>query len=147
YFYLRVILKSPTSTQSKLQPFSYKLNKKKQLNCASKNKYFQMRKIFFLFLIVTSFLSTLTQAQNLETREVFPPDTNAVDDLHFLKEELSGKQMVLLGEHTHMFGNIFEMKSRLVEFLHQELGFTTFAIESPIYDIWKMNQQGFTPEA
>src|SRR5699024_2347815 len=68
-------------------------------------------------------------------------------DLEVLRPLLEDKQVVMLGEMTHMYGNIFEMKARVVEFLHKELGFTTFAMESPIYEIWKMNQKGFSPEA
>ena len=85
-------------------------------------------------------------AQEIKTIELLPPDSNEYSDLNFLKDELKGKQVVMLGEQTHMYGNIFEMKARVVEYLHQELGYTTFAIESSMYDIWKMNQEGFDPE-
>ena len=85
-------------------------------------------------------------AQEIKTIELLPPDSNEYSDLNFLKDELKGKQVVMLGEQTHMYGNIFEMKARVVEYLHQELGYTTFAIESSMYDIWKMNQKGFDPE-
>ena len=48
----------------------------------------------------------------------------------------------MLGEQTHQYGTIFEMKARVIAYLHQELGFTTIAMESPIFDIWEMNGKG-----
>uniref|UniRef100_UPI0010A6B5A9 erythromycin esterase family protein n=1 Tax=Flagellimonas onchidii TaxID=2562684 RepID=UPI0010A6B5A9 len=95
--------------------------------------------IIFLFLCI----GTL-QSQEIKTYPLLAPESKEVDDLSFLKDELEGKRLVMLGEHTHMYGNIFEMKARIVEYLHQELGFTTISMESSMYDIWKMNQSGFT---
>jgi len=96
-------------------------------------------------LIITSFLLFVNfiQSQELKTIELLPPESKEYKDLTFLKNELQGKQLVMLGEQTHMYGNIFEMKARVLEYLHQELGFTTIAMESSMYDIWKMNKNGF----
>ncbi|MEZ7494034.1 erythromycin esterase family protein [Leeuwenhoekiella aequorea] len=99
-----------------------------------------MKKILILTAIL---VLSFTNAQELKTVKLLPPESKDLSDLAFLKEELQGKELVMLGEYTHMYGNIFEMKARVVEYLHQELGYTTFAIESPMYDIWKMNQKGF----
>ncbi len=99
-----------------------------------------MRKLFITcFLLFVNFI----QSQELKTIELLPPESKEHKDLTFLKNELQGKQLVMLGEQTHMYGNIFEMKARVVEYLHQELGFTTIAMESSMYDIWKMNKSGF----
>jgi len=96
--------------------------------------------IYFFFSVFCSF------AQSIEVIELMPPDSNEITDLNFLKKETKGKNVIMLGEQTHMYGNIFEMKARIVEYLHQELGYTTIAIESPMYDIWKMNLTGFDPK-
>jgi len=102
-----------------------------------------MRKILTSILILfTIFLN----AQDIKTFELLPPESKEHTDLHFLEEELQGKDVVMLGEYTHMYGNIFEMKARIIEYLHEELSFNTIAMESPMYDIWKMNQNGFNPE-
>ncbi|UBZ08764.1 erythromycin esterase family protein [Salegentibacter mishustinae] len=101
-----------------------------------------MKKIFTPFLIL--FL-IIANAQEIKTIELQTPDSKDHSDLNFLKGELAGKDVVMLGEYTHMYGNIFEMKARIIEFLHAELGFNTIAIESPMYDVWKMNQTGFDP--
>lgn len=92
--------------------------------------------LFYLFVFIV-------KSQELQTIKLFPPESKETSDLSFLKSELKDKQVVMLGEQTHMYGNIFEMKARIVEYLHQELGFTTIAMESSMYDIWKMNKNGF----
>lgn len=97
-----------------------------------------------LSTLLCCFFITILQSQELKTIELLPPESVALTDLAFLKSELKDAQVVMLGEHTHMHGNIFEMKARVVEYLHQELGFNTFAMESPMYEIWKMNQKGYT---
>lgn len=96
-----------------------------------------------IFTLISCFFLTIAQSQELKTTELLPPESKEITDLSFLKKELQGKQLVMLGEQTHMYGNIFEMKARVLEYLHQELGFTTIAMESSMYDIWKMNKNGF----
>lgn len=99
-----------------------------------------------IFSLLTCLLLTLSHAQAFKTITLLPPESQEHTDLSFLKDELQGKQLVMLGELTHMYGNIFEMKARVIEYLHQEMGFTTIAMESSMYDIWKMNQDGFDPK-
>lgn len=90
----------------------------------------------FVFLLVCSCgFAQVNQVVSLQEGS-----SRSYEDLSFLKPELQDKQMVLLGEYTHMYGSIFQSKARLLEFLHQELGFTTFAIEAPMYDIYKLAQ-------
>ncbi|WP_298393480.1 erythromycin esterase family protein [Flavobacterium sp.] len=75
--------------------------------------------------------------------QIFNPKTSALaenltaQDFSFLKEELKNVQVVMLGENTHFDGNVFEVKTEIIKYLHQELGFTTIAFESGVYDIWK----------
>ena len=90
-------------------------------------------------------LSFITNAQQLETIPLSSPESKNYEDLDFLKDQLQEKNIVMLGEQTHMYANIFEMKIRIIEYLHRELGYNTIAMESPIYDLWKMNQNGFEP--
>jgi len=99
-----------------------------------------------IFTLISCLFLTISQSQELKTIELLPPESKEYKDLAFLKNELQGKQLVMLGEQTHMYGNIFEMKARVLEYLHQELGFTTIAMESSMYDIWKMNKNGFNPK-
>jgi len=54
-------------------------------------------------------------------------------DLEFLRERLDGVRIVQLGESGHGMGETFALKSRLVRFLHRELGFDVLAMESDLY--------------
>ena len=42
---------------------------------------------------------------------------------------------------THFDGNVFEMKTKIIEYLYKELGFTTIAFESGVYDVWKADNE------
>lgn len=99
-----------------------------------------------IFTLISCLFLTIAQSQELNTIELLPSESKEYKDLVFLKNELQGKQLVMLGEQTHMYGNIFEMKARVLEYLHQELGFTTIAMESSMYDLWKINKNGFNPK-
>lgn len=63
------------------------------------------------------------------------PDDEDFRDLEPLGEALDGVRLVLLGEADHGSGSDFLAKTRLVKFLHQELGFDVLAFESPMYDM------------
>lgn len=100
--------------------------------------------ITLLFTLISILSHSHSQSQNLKTFKLLPPESNQYNDLEFLNKELQGKQLVMLGEYTHGYGNIFEMKARIIEYLHKELGYTTIAMESSMYDLWLMNKKGFT---
>src|SRR5690606_3277527 len=63
------------------------------------------------------------------------------DDFSFLKEELKGVQVLMLGEKSHFDGNVFEMKTKIIEYLYKEIGFKTIAFESGVYDVWKAQNE------
>jgi len=86
-----------------------------------------------LFLIFNS----IVLSQNLETSVLVLPDTPSEKDFEFLKNEIKNARVVMLGENTHFDGNVFEMKTTIIKYLFEEMGFTTIAFESGIYDVWK----------
>lgn len=63
-------------------------------------------------------------------------EMNNFSDLNFLKETLKDKRIVLLGESSHGIGDYYTFKSRLIRFLHQEMGFEVLAMESGIADVY-----------
>jgi erythromycin esterase len=73
-------------------------------------------------------------------RSIAPADDD-FSDLRPLRSALGDARVVVLGEATHGDGNTFLAKSRLVRFLHQELGFDVLAFESGFYDCWKAWQR------
>jgi erythromycin esterase len=63
------------------------------------------------------------------------PDDTDFGDLEPLRETLEGVRVVLLGEADHNAGTDFAARSRLVRFLHQEMGFDVLAFEAPLYSM------------
>ena len=55
-------------------------------------------------------------------------------DLQFLKPLLAGKRVVQLGESGHGVAEFDLVKTRLVKFLHREMGFDVIAFESGLYE-------------
>lgn len=55
-------------------------------------------------------------------------------DLAFLKGKIGDKSIVQLGESSHGTREFNHVKTRLIKFLHQEMGFEVVAIESGFFD-------------
>ncbi|MCR5888526.1 erythromycin esterase family protein [Hymenobacter sp. J193] len=81
-------------------------------------------------------------------RSINSADTD-FSDLEFLRQEIGGARVVMLGEPTHGEGNVFEAKIRLLRFLQERMGFTTVAFESGFYELDKAQRamQAGTPAA
>lgn len=90
-----------------------------------------------IIVFISILFSLIGNAQNFNPKTIVLPDNPSVDDFSFLKEEIKDAQVVMLGEKTHFDGNVFEMKTKIVQYLHQEMGFNTIAFESGVYDVWK----------
>jgi erythromycin esterase len=62
------------------------------------------------------------------------PNTCDFSDLQPLKDHIRDARIVLLGEQTHFDGTTFLAKTRLIKFLHQEMGFDVLAFEYGLYE-------------
>ena len=80
------------------------------------------------------------QANAIIVRNVEPTNEDYTD-LAPLKQSLQQVTVVGLGEPIHYDGSTFKAKTRLVKFLHQELGFSVLAFESGFYDCYKAWQE------
>lgn len=72
------------------------------------------------------------------------PDSSINDDysdLEFLVQELAGKNIVVLGEALHYDGSTFRIKTRIIKFLHEKLGFNILLFEGGIYDMHLLNER------
>ncbi|WP_281234890.1 erythromycin esterase family protein [Flavobacterium gelatinilyticum] len=98
-----------------------------------------MRNIFLI--IIFNIFYFVGNTQNFNPKILNLPENPSNDDFSFLKEELKGVQVLMLGEKTHYDGNVFEMKTKIIQYLHQELGFSTIAFESGVYDVWKAQNE------
>lgn len=70
---------------------------------------------------------------SIELRSIDPAETE-FGDLQPLKGLIGEARIVLLGEQSHGDGAAFLTKTRLIKFLHQEMGFDVLAFESGLYD-------------
>lgn len=77
----------------------------------------------------------------------------AHDDFHDLRafgEAVGNAQFVSLAQPDHGSGNVFEMKARLVRYLHEKKGFDVLMMESSMFAvqrIWQLAQQGAKVDA
>jgi erythromycin esterase len=62
-------------------------------------------------------------------------------DLQFLEPILDGKRIIQLGEDDHRTREQSLMKVRLIQYLHQELGYEVIAFESGLLDCYLTYQQ------
>jgi erythromycin esterase len=65
-------------------------------------------------------------------RTIHPADID-FSDLAPLRKALDGVRIVMLGESSHYAGSDLAAKSRLVRFLHAELGFDVLAMEAGLF--------------
>jgi erythromycin esterase len=75
----------------------------------------------------------------VQVRTADPADED-FSDLKPLGRVLEGRRIVLLGEQSHGEGSVFLAKTRLIKFLHREMGFDVLAMESGFYECrqaWK----------
>src|SRR5687768_4564334 len=76
------------------------------------------------------------------------PEDRSFSDLQPLKKILGNSRVVLLGEQSHGDGSVFLAKTRMIQFLHEEMGFGVLAFESGLYDCrraWEALQAGEDP--
>jgi erythromycin esterase len=87
---------------------------------------------------------TWLKAHAIPVRSIDPADDD-FSDLKPLKQAIGDAKIVLLGEQTHEDGLTFLAKTRLIKFLHKEMGFDVLTWESGFYDVakaWELIQGG-----
>jgi erythromycin esterase len=67
---------------------------------------------------------------------------DAGKDLEQLKAAIGNKKIVFLGEHYHQEGSTFKAKSRIVRYLHENMGFNVIAHESSLSENYRMQKEG-----
>ena len=74
-----------------------------------------------------------------ENAQGLATEAASFDDLEFLRPLLEGKRIVQLGENAHGIREYNLLKTRIVRFLHQELGYDVLAFESSVYQCYDSN--------
>ncbi len=109
---------------------------------------------FLLILIFASFHFCVAQVNlnndssstewiwdNTSTVLSIDPENIDFEDLENLQTLLSDVRVVALGEPSHNDGGVFLAKTRLIKFLHQEMGFNVLAFENDFYALDKAWQK------
>ena len=66
---------------------------------------------------------------------------NNFADLQFFKQFLGSKRLVQLGESGHGVREFNMAKTRLIKFLHEEMGYDVIAFESSLFDCYDADQR------
>lgn len=77
-----------------------------------------------------------------------PPATTTEDDyadLQFLKGVIGDRRIVQIGESHHSVAEYGALKTRLIKFLHAEMGFDVLAFESSIYECFAADLRQLPP--
>jgi erythromycin esterase len=80
------------------------------------------------------------QDNHVAIRSPDPADTD-FSDLQFLKPLIGTKRVVQLGESAHGTAEFSSVKTRLIKFLHQEMGFEVVAFESGLFECFRANER------
>jgi erythromycin esterase-like protein/membrane protease YdiL (CAAX protease family) len=68
-------------------------------------------------------------------------DSLSAGKFDFLKEKISDKRIVFLGEATHYDGATFAARSEMVDFLIKEMGFEVILFEAGMFDLMQANKE------
>jgi erythromycin esterase len=71
------------------------------------------------------------------------PDDYA--DLQFLKRVIGERRIVQIGESHHSVAEYGRVKTRLIKFLHEQMGFDVLAFESSIYECYAADIRQMSP--
>tara|TARA_R110001632_G_scaffold144870_2_gene261599 strand:+ start:3074 stop:4318 length:1245 start_codon:yes stop_codon:yes gene_type:complete len=90
-----------------------------------------------LLLCLLSFISCAQPTSETEWLEENTYELQIPDGFDFsaLKKAIGNKRIVAIGESTHGLGSYYSLKSELVKYLHQEMGFEVLAMEGGLGDI------------
>jgi len=79
-------------------------------------------------------------ADNSHPVRSIDPDDDDFRDLQFLKKTIGNARVVQLGDQTHGDGATIYARSRLIRFLHQQMGFDVLVWEGGFFDCEQMNE-------
>ena len=91
--------------------------------------------LIFSICALTSFAQSKTELKWLQQNTA---ELKSGEGYNFsaLKKAIGNRRIVALGESTHGSGTYYHLKSELVKFLHQQMGFEVLAMESGLGDTY-----------
>lgn len=118
-----------------------------------------MKKIFYTLIILVISILILNKiiykeiSQNEKqkllsetTRYIHPIKSISMEysdhsDLKILDSILKDNRILMLGENVHYDGSTLQAKGRLIQYLHENLGYNVVLYEAGQYDCWIMNEE------
>ena len=88
--------------------------------------------------------------QNAHEFASVDPANEDFSDLNSFGDAVGDARIVSMGEQTHGAGTVFDLKMRLVKYLHEKKGFDVLMMESSLFDVsrvWQLAQEGQSVDA
>ena len=89
---------------------------------------------FFLILFSFSFCTDTETKNESKVFALQEPASHGFEDFLPIANTLSDKRIMLIGESGHGMKEYFQLKTRMVKFLHEELGYNVLAVEGALAD-------------
>lgn len=110
----------------------------------------QKIRVFYIVIIISLIsFATIAECQDVQNNQlkfiknnghpIKIKDSTDFSDLKALDKTLKDRKIVLLGEFTHGAKEINLIKSRLISYLHKNLGFKVLLFESGIGELYSVN--------
>ncbi len=108
-----------------------------------------MKKVIFITVLLASIAAQSLFAQYPQlsdewlskNAQVINAELPGKEDLQLLKKEIGDKRIVFLGEATHEDGATFEVRTKIVEFLMDEMDFDVVLFEAGMFDLLQANKE------
>jgi erythromycin esterase len=108
-----------------------------------------MKKVIFIAVLLASIAEQSLFAQSPQlsdewlskNAQVINAELPGKEDLQLLKKEIGDKRIVFLGEATHEDGATFEVRTKIVEFLMEEMDFDVVLFEAGMFDLMQANKE------
>jgi erythromycin esterase-like protein/membrane protease YdiL (CAAX protease family) len=103
--------------------------------------------LFFIGILLLLSIPSFSQSNSISNEWIknnvhtINNDSLSAGKFDFLKEKISDKRIVFLGEATHYDGATFAARSEMVDFLINEMGFEVILFEAGMFDLMQANKE------
>ena len=94
----------------------------------------------------TRWIAWIRENHHVIRQPAAAPAEDDFADLQFMKQVIGDRRIVQIGESHHSVAEFGTVKTRLIKFLHQEMGFDVLAFESSIYECFAADIRQMAPD-